>query len=304
MIKSVTVTNYLGDSFTFDLARPGLSSGFAIGDISGLGPVKANINTSTTASGDGTIFNSARLESRNIVLTLIFLDEYGMSIEEMRHLTYKYFPQKKNIDIVITTDTRQAKITGYVESNSPTIFSKNQGTSISIICPDPYFYSEDINTTVFSGIAPIFEFPFSNESLTMDLIECGAILTKNEEVITYDGDADIGISILIHAIGDASGVSIYNIRTGEVIKLNSSKLAAIVGGDIKASDDIIITTTRGRKSITLLRDGVTYNILNCLEKGSKWFTISKGDNIFAYTAEVGSSNLQFRITNQIIYEGV
>ena len=73
---------------------------------------------------------------------------------------------------------------------------------------------------------------------------------------------------------------------------------------IMSGDTIIINTNRGSKSIILLRDGVEYNILNCLEKGSKWFTLVKGDNIFSYTAETGAANLSFYITNKIAYDGV
>ena len=44
--------------------------------------------------------------------------------------------------------------------------------------------------------------------------------------------------------------------------------------------------------------------LNCLDKNADWFQLAKGDNIFAYTAEYGSTNLQFKIENRIVYEGV
>lgn len=57
-------------------------------------------------------------------------------------------------------------------------------------------------------------------------------------------------------------------------------------------------------SLTLLRNGKTTNILNCLDKNADWFQLAKGDNIFAYTAEYGSTNLQFKIENRIVYEGV
>ena len=54
----------------------------------------------------------------------------------------------------------------------------------------------------------------------------------------------------------------------------------------------------------LLRNGIYTNILNALDQQSDWFSLSKGDNAFAYTADTGASNLQFQIANQIAYEGV
>ena len=56
--------------------------------------------------------------------------------------------------------------------------------------------------------------------------------------------------------------------------------------------------------MTLVREGKTYNILNCLSKDSDWFQLTKGDNLFAYTADEGANNLQFTIENRIVYEGV
>ena len=73
---------------------------------------------------------------------------------------------------------------------------------------------------------------------------------------------------------------------------------------IVASDDIIISTLKGDKSIILIRDGVLYNILNCLDRDIDWFSLQKGDNIFAFAADEGITNLQFRIENKVIYEGV
>ena len=61
---------------------------------------------------------------------------------------------------------------------------------------------------------------------------------------------------------------------------------------------------KGKKSVTLLRNGVRTNILNCLTKDSSWIQLVKGDNILAYTAEKGSEMLYFTVYNNIIYEGV
>ena len=52
MIRAVTVTNYLGESKRFELAFPE-ESGFAVQSISGLGPSKADINTTEISTNDG-----------------------------------------------------------------------------------------------------------------------------------------------------------------------------------------------------------------------------------------------------------
>lgn len=304
MIKSITVTNYLGDSLVLDLARPELS-GFVVKSVTGLGAGKSTINTTEVATNDGSIYNSARLSSRNIVLSLAFL--WKPTIEDVRHLSYKFFPIKRMVTLLIETDNRLAQITGYVESNEPTIFSKDEGSDISIICPDPFFYSageDGTNVTTFSGIDSLFEFPFSNESLTENLLEMGSIQNLMDKVVVYDGDSEIGITITIYIMGPTTNIAIYNTGTRETMRIDTDKITSIMGSGLTAGDEIIICTVKGKKSITLLRNGVRTNILNCLDKNTDWFTLAKGDNVFAYSADTGANNLQFKIENQVIYEGV
>ena len=303
MLKSFTVTNYLGDSIKMSLEEPE-KTGLAILSVAGLSPTKANINTTDMATIDGSLYNSARLDKRNIVFTFLFLDSETESIEDIRHKTYRYFPIKKKLDIVIETDRRSVRTTGYVESHEALIFSEQAGTTISVICPDPYFYDAGNSIiTDFYSIEPVFEFPFSNESLSDPLLVLGEINFTPEKVIHYDGDSDIGITVRIHAIGTAKNVSIYNMDTREVMKIDTDKLEAITGSGIIGKDDIIITTMKGSKSITLIREGTSYNILNCLDKNADWLTLRKGDNIFAFAADEGITNLQLQIEHQIIYEG-
>ena len=304
MIKSVTVVNYLGESIKIELTKPDVS-GFVIKYITGLGPVKAEINNTEISTGDGAIYNSARLNSRNIVLGLSFLP--NPTIEDTRQKSYKYFPIKKAVKLLFETDNRICECVGYVESNEPNIFDSQESTRISVICSDPNLYSageEGLRVTVFSGIEALFEFPFSNESQVEDLLEFGEIQNNTERTIVYDGDLEIGLTIHIYAIGEASNITIYNSGTREMMRINTDKLKKLTGSGIIASDQLIITTVRNNKSVTLLRDGVYTNVLNILERDADWFQLAKGDNVFVYVAETGMTNLQFRIENQTVYEGI
>lgn len=304
MIKSLTVTSHLGEELYLELANPE-KSGFAIEGITGLGPGKSTINMTEIATNDGSLYNSAHIGSRNIVLSLIFM--FDSDIETIRQLSYKYFAIKKLVHLVFETDRRTCGIYGYVESNEPNIFSSSETTQISILCPDPYFYSAgdgEITFTVFSGTEPNFEFPFENNSLTLPLIEFGIINNATEKLIYYTGDAEVGVTIRIHAIGSASNITIYNTGTRESMSIDTSKLALLTGAGITKGDDIIISTVKGNKSIYLLRNGVYTNILNCLDRDSAWLQLIRGDNIFAYIAETGGTNLNFVVEHKTIYEGV
>lgn len=301
MIKSLTVTNYLGESIKLELRFPE-KSGFLVQSIDGLGPANSSINISEMATNDGGKYNSARCSTRNIVLSLKLLDV--PSIETVRQKTYKYFPIKKPLTIAIETDNRVCYATGYVESNEPDIFSKWETTQISIVCPDPYFYSVNKTVTVFSGKEPSFEFPFSNESLTDDKIIIGEIKNETEETVFYRGDSEVGVFITIHAIGLCKNITIFNTGTREKMFIDTAKIETLTGSHLIAGDDVYISSVKGDKFVTLFRNGVYTNILNCVSRDSDWFNLTKGDNIFAYSAIEGSEYLQFKIENRIVYEGV
>lgn len=291
MIKTVNVTNYRGETLSIELANP-YSSGFAVTKITGLGPNKATINTVDIATRDGSVFNSARVDPRNIVLSMIFV---GDDIEEIRRKTYQYFPLKKQLSLEFVTDNRSAVISGYVESNEPDIFSKAENTSISIVCPYPYFKSASDNKIIsFFGEEPLFEFPFENEG-SDPVIEFGNITQVTEGNVPYYGDADVGAVFTIHATGPAKNIRIDNLDTRETMTINA---------ELKKGDDLIITTMSGEKSIKRLRGGTSTNLLNLLDKNADWFVLSKGDNAFAYQAEEGLSNLQFYVTFDVLYEGI
>ena len=82
MIKNIQITSFRNETLTIELANPE-KSGFAISGITGLGPVKAEINTTENGINDGAVFNSAHVGYRNIVLTLRFI---GTDIETLRQI--------------------------------------------------------------------------------------------------------------------------------------------------------------------------------------------------------------------------
>lgn len=306
MLKKVTITNYLGRSVEYSFDNPTLedSSGLLITEIQGLGPVKANVNMTQLATADGDIFNSSRLNGRNIVIKARFT--YADTIEDARLLSYKFFPIGHKLTFHIETDNRIAETEGYVESNEPDIFSDESDMQVSVLCESPWFLSVDENgkqQTNFSNVVSMFEFPFQN--LGHDPVtEFGRIINKKESTVYYDGDAETGCRIEIHAIGNVEMVTIYNVKTGDKMIIDTNKLETLTGNKIIYGDTIIINTIKGNKFINLIREGVTTNILNVLGKDAEWFQLVKGDNLFAYTAEYGEANIQFMVETQILFEGV
>ncbi len=305
MIYEVTVTNYLNDSIKMTLTNPS-ESGFNIYNITGLGPGRGIINTTEMVTSDGALYNSARLPPRNIMMYIRFM--FKDSIEDSRQLSYKYFPIKKPVTLYIRTDNRYLKIVGYVESNEPVIFEKREYTQISLLCPNPYFTSADVDgkkLISFYYIDPLFEFPFSNESLTTPLLEFGEIISEFQKNIYYNGEADTGILMSVYINGYVSGkIYLNKTSTGELLTIDISKIETIIGSPLRFRDEIFISTVKGNKYIRFLRDGVYTNILNSLDKNSKWFELSRGDNIIAYDADYGVENLRFTVEYELLFEGI
>lgn len=301
MLNAVTVTNFKGESLRMELAKPELS-GMAIYDITGIGGGKANINTSDMATRDGSIFNSARMTTRNIVLTLKLMRD--PSVEENRLKAYRYFPIKKDVTLLFETDKRRSQITGYVESNEAQIFSSQETIQISVVCPDPSFYTTGGSESAFAGVDPLFEFPFSNESLTDPLIEFGVVRKDTRATIMYLGDVDAGITITIHALGPAGNITLYNIETSEKMSISTDKIQALTGRGFEAGDDIIISTFTGNKYVRLLRDGKYTNVISAIERDADWFKLTPGENLFAFSADRGEANLRVVFNYRNAYGGI
>jgi len=397
MIKSFTVTNFRGEELYLDLNNP-LETGLIVKSVDGLGPPKANINMTENVTTDGSRFNSARLIQRNIVFYFVFTevvkslsgwvsdsgdafvtDSEIETIEDIRLKTYKYFPLKRPLTIKVKTDKRTLQISGYVESNEPSIFSSQEGCQISIICPDPYFYSSDEMSQVdFTTHEPFLQFPISNEvggsntgdaggvqlvgdssvhvigssntatvtyvasqydtdndsfitkntsqhtlsggevdidaygdetesyyssfslnSGTFESIkyEIGKIVSTPQKNVIYDGDAETGVTIVLHANGTVVNPAITSIRTNETM---------IISKSMSNSDEIIISTVKGKKSATFIRNGAYTNILSSLGQNIPWFTLVKGDNQFRINTENqgGLNVLEVSIRFNTLYEGV
>lgn len=310
MIKSVTAVNFKGESIKMDLFHPE-SSGFIIIKIDGIGPGKATVTKNDSKVYDGGTITSARLPSRNIKMEIEFL--WVNSIEDVRHKSYKYFPLKKPITLIFETDTRTVEIEGVVESNEPDIFSSEESTNISIICPDPYFYASGENARSkieFSGIDAMFEIPsdtgYSNESLTEALTEISTLYIQSERGIMNYGEVDIGVVISIKPLAIVKGVlTISNITLGQNMSFDLNKIKNITENDFHLGDELVINTLRGKKSVTLVREGKNYNALSCIDTRTDWIYLTSGENTFTYYLDGdGIEDLQFSVTNSILYEGV
>lgn len=262
---------------------------YALLSVGGLTPPTATINTAVIATSDGAVFNSSRLGTRNIVLTISPLN----SIETNRINLYKYFKAKQYIKLYLENNTRSVWIDGYIETMDGDLYSESQQIQISIICPDPYFKDTETGLYTFSNVINLFSFPFAiEETPGVPISELGEYV---EIAITNNSDDETGVVITLLANGSVTNPTIYNMTTNEHFTLNIS---------METGDIITINTRRGHKTVTLNRDSVITNILNNMAQGSAWLNLPVGDNIFSYACGAGAEYLIVSITLQPIYEGV
>lgn len=277
------IENYLGDRL-----RIVNDVNFVVTGISGLNPPSASITTSVIAASDGERLNNARLEKRNLVLTMRILTD----VERNRILLYRYFKVKRRCKIYYKNQSRDVYIEGYVETFEDDFFTQLQTVQISILCPQPYFKAiEDICYDI-SQVLDRFEFPFAIESSGMEVSVLDTTLIGK---VTNHGDVETGTTIEINATGEVVNPKIYNTSTRGMFGLN---IIMILG------DLIRITTIKGQKKVELIRGAQTTNIINQLMANPDWFQLEIGDNYFTYDCESGNEffNMQFKHTD--MYEGV
>ena len=293
MIDRIIVTNNISQ-LELSLLEP-QPSGLLILNIDGLDPPKANINSTDIVGFDGTRVNSIKAESRNIVLSLLLLDP----IQDNKEKIYNIFRVKSNIHLEFITDSRDVFIDGYVESVSMPQFTSQMSVQISIVCNNPWFYTEDQETLLY-GIEGGFEFPFSIEN-PMSFSE---LINVEERSILYSGSEETGCIVKLHFIGEISAtLDIFNNTSGDLISLSDTKIELITGNPIQNGDDITINCYRGRKSIILTRNGVDWNIINAMRIDSKWLRIIPGDNICGFNNNT-PENIQMSVLHNMLYGGI
>ena len=261
---------------------------YSIKSIDGIDPPDATINTSKNAGADGSVFNSATVNDRQITLTMAI----NYPAEQNRIELYKYFKSKYPVTLYYKNDSRDVYIEGHVQSIQVGYFEKKQTFQVVISCSKPFFlgYYNDIQD--FSTVIPLFEFPFDIPAAGIEFSE---IEQNIEKSIMNKGDVDTGVLITIRATGAVDTPKIFNVETGEYYILDINLLLG---------DEITINTRIGEKSVTLLRDGVRSVIIGYLREGSTWFQLKPGDNVFTVAAESGIAYMYTSFEVMDLYEGV
>lgn len=277
----LSVQNAAGDTLQLSLNK-----NYAVTGVQGLTPVVAAINTSTAGMFDGTVYNSARLNYRNIVITASIVQD----VEIARIKLYDYFQTKQFCRLFFENGSRNVYIDGYVETFECDLFTLGQAVQVSIICPDPYFKNVKTTTDTGSTVVSSFEFPTEFNSVEFSTISSDAAISVNN-----NGDISAGFDIEIHFSGNVKNPVLYNATTGGYFGLNANFVAG---------DSVVINTRNGKKSVKLIRFGVEINQFNNIRSGSTWLQLARGVNTFTFNADSGVNNMEISITHTDLFAGV
>jgi len=281
------VRNNNGETITLT----GQETNYQVAKITGLNPPRAQLNTSPIVGMDGARYNSARLNTRNIVITI----KINGDVETNRQYLYLFFPTKMPCRLFFKNEHRDVYIDGYVESFECDIFSNKELAQVSIICLQPYFLDMEETLDDISRVVGLFEFNwFINEDAPIAFSE----YQDTGSVDVYNASSgETGLIIEASFAGAVNALEIRNALTGEALTLNYS----FITGDL-----LTINTNKGEKSVSLVRDGDTYNLFSAVEIGSKFLQLEQGDNYFTYEADDGASdaNVYIVFRHRTHYRGV
>lgn len=242
------------------------NANFQLVAAQGLTPPKANINTSPLATMDGGMFNSSKLQSRNIV----FLIQPLGNIENSRQLLYQYFKVKKPISIEIKTANRDVVINGYVEDMQIDLNANPQLVQISIICPDPWFKDKTATTVNING-------------------------ETTSAQVSNPSDDDVGAVFTIAITG---AVENPNIQLNGRMTINKtfSNGNIITIDTRRGSKSVSYKASAGSQTST--------DLLNYLSTGSSWVQLHSGTNWVHKGADSGASSMNVTMVFNPIYEGI
>lgn len=257
---------------------------FALIGADGLTKADISLSTETVPTMDGDVVNNAQAQPRPIVLYLEVRS--GKDVEEVKRLIMSYAKPKLNSTLRWLQNDREINITGKVQAIEMPRFSEKCVMQITMYCSQPFW--EDIRyiVTEISLIVDMHYFPADVGGLAFPTegIPFGVYDHNRTKTFTNTGDVSVGMEILIKALSTVTNPILYNLVTGQYIG---------VIGTFKAGDEVVISTHKGKKTIT--KNGV--NIIDKIKFGSTWLQIEVGDNEFQIDSDdEEENNMYFNLT--------
>lgn len=257
----------------------GVFSPFFLDEATGIEQVENENYTSKTYGSDGEIFISSTVQKR----PMSFVGRIRLDKEFNRRKIISFFRPHDKYTIRYEKEEIVRFIDCYLEK-TPSI-SKDfiPEFTINVICPNPYWYSEEERDDLAMWIGAFeFELEITEEGIEMGYRSPSFIVN-----VINDGDVDASMIIKFHALATLTNPHIINVDTQEIIKVDC---------ELEKGDILKISTKHGDESVVLIRNNVEYNYFNHLTLDSNLkLKVNVGDNLIRYNADTGLDNLEVSI---------
>lgn len=290
MNRKITCSNNNGMSIEFTSKF----SPYLLNNCDGLYTVSNRVTTSDNTMVDGATYQGSVANKRNIVLTLMDKENHQIN----RNQLYQLFMPKTKGTLRYEENNDVKSIDYYVESIDIDSVRGVRTSTISLICPDPYFEAPSDITVVMAGWQKSFQFKHSFKAEKEAL---GIRVEERLKTIENDTGAEgIGLTIEIYANGPVENPTITHVETNERITVGTTAHPLLMA----AGEKITITTGTNNKKVTYTQGETTTEINEYLDEASEFIQLKAGMNTFGYSAESGDGYMTVSITYRYKYLGV
>lgn len=278
MIESLELTRrslFDGSIYAKQFLNP--SSTVRMKNISGLGPVKANVSRAPSAAQAGSTLLGSRIGERNIVLTMEMTTDYedNLTLSDIRRNLTNIFDPGSEVELRFHLNDMAVDIVGIVDSHEPEMFVETPIATVSIICPDPYF----------KLVGPEIELSWARATVTNYEFE-------------YSGRQLAPVGFRFQATLDSNGANNSNGPPALSQEGPLRGYLSVAGYTFENGDTIKFNTIRGERGVTRVRSFAENNILGFFSGSLMDFQIMPGKNILRWNRQASSNNQQLHYRPQ------
>lgn len=279
---------------------------FVLQHVDGFTAAGTSKASATVGGMDGDTINNIQAIPRTIIIDLNIRS--NVNVEDAKRAILKVVKLKQQGALLWTQNERTTIISGIVERiEMPRWTANGVIMQISLHCEQPFWEDVDEVVQQISEAINLHYFTTSPDDMlyfTDDGAPLGEYDTIRTKAFYNDGDVAVGLEIRILAHDTVTNPIIYDqngnflglgyVMTYPDIDANGNAISATITNSLvmKAGDEIIITTHKGRKTVTL--NGV--NIIDKIKPGSTWLQLDTGDNLFSINSDDANiSNMSFSL---------
>lgn len=251
------------------------SAAWGITEIEGAGLAENELYTVVPATGDGEEVSGERIPGRHIDIAANVKNRRLNEVERKNALSF--FNTKHSYTVHITNGGGTKWIAARIErfQCKKVADDKHTELNLSLMCPDPYFYSVDNFGKNIAAVTRSFGFPYI--SPIGDGFRTGIYNFAKQVEIENIGDVDTYATIIIEATGQVENPKI--IQNGAFIRII----------DMLESGDVV--------EINMVENTIKKNGENCIGKVDRhsYFSgmvIKPGDNQISFDADNGDTNMK------------